>query len=194
MSGHTPSCVVVAGQIACGKTTLAEHLAADCGYRHVRVREALLVVLGGTDWDRRRLQVEGADLDRRTAGRWLLEYLAESLVAGERLVVDSGRTRRQVEPILLALDAVLIYLDAAEVVREQRYAVASATDPVKRGVPFREAMDHDTEREARTLRAMSHLVIDTDGLVAGGVATEAASFLGCGAPGDLRGDLPGIGP
>ena len=174
----------MAGQIACGKTTLAENLVTRCGYRHVRVREALLEVLGGVNWDRRRLQVEGADLDRRTDGRWLLDYLVETLEGGERVVVDSGRTRRQVEPVLEAMDAVLIYLDASRAVREQRYAAASRTDPVKRGVPFQEAMDHDTEREATTLRAMSHLTIATDGLTADVVANEAVGVLGCASTGE----------
>src|SRR5690242_18409338 len=91
--------LVIGGEIAAGKSSLATGLSeADCTL--IRVRDALQSILGGTGWDRRRLQVEGADLDNRTGGSWLLDYLSDVTGEGGRWVVDAGRTRRQVEPIL----------------------------------------------------------------------------------------------
>lgn len=121
-------------------------------------------ILGGTEWSRGRLQKEGASLDERTNGRWLLHYVQRELETSGRLVVDSGRTRRQVEPILEEIvDARLVFLGASEETRRRRYQLAAQTDPIKRDIPFDEAMDHDTEREATDLKSMAHAVIDTDG-------------------------------
>lgn len=168
-----PGCIVVAGQIASGKTSLAAGLSAEHGYRHIRVRQALLDILGGADWDRARFQREGADLDKRTRGRWLLEYLMEERERTSAVVVDSGRTRRQVEPILEQInDAAMIYLEASEEVRRGRYRSAARKDPLKRNISFDDAMDHATEQQARDLRAMSHLVVETDGLTAEEVLDE----------------------
>ena len=160
-----PSLIVVAGQIASGKTTLAAGLSNRAAYEHLRVRQVLRELLGGSDWDRDRLQREGASLDVRTSGRWLMEYVIERMERSPLLILDSGRTRRQVEPILEGLSNVaLVYLDASEGARRARYAKAAGIDPLKRGVSFGAAMAHETEREAKDLRAMSHLVVDTDGL------------------------------
>lgn len=156
--------VIIGGEIAAGKTSLATGLrTADCAL--VRVRDALQSILGGTGWDRRRLQVEGASLDRRTGGRWLLDYLLELTAEGGRWTVDAGRTRRQVEPILEHMTGSrLVYLRAHESIRRERYARGQAGDAVKRSVSFDDAMAHPTEHEATTLAAMAHLVVDTDEL------------------------------
>ena len=173
-----PDCVIVAGQIASGKTTLASLLADRHHLVHVRVRDVLTDILGGGEWDRSRMQREGADLDRRTSGQWLLHALIEMADAGSRMVVDSGRTRRQVEPILEHFTTTfLVYLEASEGTRRRRYLRASKNDPLKRNVSFEGAMNHDTEREARDLRSMSHLTVETDDLDADGVAAEVARHI-----------------
>lgn len=175
------SCVVISGQIACGKTTLAKNLADAHGYIFVPVRNALMEILGGTEWSRSRLQKEGANLDKRTSGRWLLHYVQRELETAGRLVVDSGRTRRQVEPILEEInESRLVFLDASEEARRQRYHLAARTDPIKRNVPFAEAMNHDTERRATDLKSMAHVVVDTDGLGPEVVLREVEAGLGLG--------------
>lgn len=163
MSSDEVSVLLVGGEIAAGKTTLATNIVGACGARIVRVRDAMQEILGGVGWDRRRLQIEGASLDRRTNGRWLLTYLEELGESEDRLVVDAARTRRQAEPILESVvGARLVYLTASESVRRVRFAAAQATDPVKYSMPFDEAMSHVTEREVRDLHAMAHLTLDTD--------------------------------
>lgn len=174
----SPEILVIGGEIAAGKTSLATRLSeADCTL--VRVRDALQSILGGVGWDRRRLQMEGADLDNRTGGRWLLDYLADVTANGGRWVVDAGRTRRQVEPILEHLvGSRLVFLRAHESIRRARYLRGQAEDPVKRSVSFDEAMAHPTEREALTLAAMAHLVIDTDDLERAAVLRAVRDWMG----------------
>jgi predicted kinase len=171
--------ILVGGEIAAGKTTLAHHLGTTTGTRVIRVRDAMQEILGGTGWDRRRLQAEGLGLDRRTNGRWLLDYLTELAELEQRIVVDAARTRRQVEPILESLDSSsLVYLTASESVRRARFTQAQAVDPVKYSMPFDEAMAHVTEREVRDLVAMAHLVVDTDDLTASEVTLTVAAWAG----------------
>ncbi|HWJ97797.1 MAG TPA: hypothetical protein VNQ33_06525 [Acidimicrobiales bacterium] len=173
------SVILVGGEIAAGKTTLATAVASASGARVVRVREAMQEILGGIGWDRRRLQAEGVSLDRRTNGRWLLDYLEELSESEKRLIVDAARTRRQVEPILESLSgARLVYLTASESVRRDRFTEAQNTDPVKYSMPFDEAMAHVTEREVRDLIAMAHLAHDTDDQTADEVSDAILTWSG----------------
>jgi len=174
-----PEVLLLAGQIASGKTALATALTEQTACGVIRVREALQEVLGGAEWDRQRLQREGAALDQRSGGRWLLEYLQDRVRAGGCWVVDAGRTRRQVEPILEALTGSrLVYLRAHESTRRRRYASAQSIDAVKRSVSFDEAMNHPTEQEAATLAAMAHLVVDADDLSPAELGTEVRNWIG----------------
>jgi len=170
--------VLVGGQIAAGKTSAASGVATRGGAELILVRQALEQILGGANWDRRRLQQEGADLDRRSNGKWLLDFIVAGSDRRNRVVVDAARTRRQVEPILEAgVGARLIFLVASETTRRARYALAQATDSVKRSTPFDAAMSHETEREAATLRAMADIVIETDDLAIAGVVDECCAAL-----------------
>jgi hypothetical protein len=171
--------VLIGGQIGSGKSTVAQRVSVDSGCRLLRVRGVLQDVLGGPYSDRHRLQIEGAALDVRTGGRWLLHYLEEHRDDTSRLVIDAARTRRQVEPILEAyLGARLVYLAASEASRRHRFALGSAADPVKRSMPFDEAMRHETETEARTIAAMAHLIVETDDRGVEDVVAEIIDWCG----------------
>lgn len=171
--------VLVGGQIAVGKSVTAHGIAVRGGAVLVEVRRALEGILGGSDWDRRRLQLEGADLDRRTQGKWLLDYVMVVSERATRVVVDAARTRRQAEPILEGgFGARLVFLAASEGTRRRRYRWAQEYDAVKRSMSFDEAMSHATESEASTLRAMADFVIETDDLSIDGVVDESCYLLG----------------
>lgn len=173
--------LLLSGQIATGKTAVATALASASGADVLRVREALAHVLGVVPDDRATLQVRGADLDRRTAGRWLRDYLQEH--AGGKSVIDALRTRLQTEPILEAMpNSRLIFLEASETTRRHRYAQAAALDPVKASTDFDLAMRHPTESEASTLRAMAHVVIDTDDLSVDEIVREVRRALDLNSP------------
>ena len=178
-SSPPPDLVLLAGQIGSGKTTVAVDLSEAGGARLVRVRVALQESLGGDDVDRAELQRRGAELDRRSGGRWLLEYLQRGLEADQRVVLDAARTRIQTEPLLEQIRAtVLVYLDATTETRKRRYALGQRTDPVKRSISFAEAMRHPTEVEAITLRAMAHHVVDTNELTVADVVEHISGLIG----------------
>lgn len=156
-------CVLLSGAIGSGKTTVGIQLADALSAQIVQVRQALVDVLGLVNPDRRTLQEKGAELDRRTRGRWLLETLTERLEVADRLVVDAVRTERQALPILnSAIAATLVYLDATWNVRRDRYETSALADPVKAAVPFEAAMRHPTEVGVVRLRLSADIVLHTD--------------------------------
>lgn len=173
-------CLLLAGEIGCGKTTVANLLAGNLGGTSVRIRQALADVLGVSASDRDALQREGRDLDQRTNGRWLCEYLVEH--AGSRqepvVVVDAMRTERQTLPVLdLVPHSHLVYLEASETVRRRRFELAAINDPVKRSMPFDRAIQHSTEREVVRLRVAADLVVETDDMTAADVCAEITSAI-----------------
>ena len=167
------SIVLISGAIASGKSTVAVGVADALAGEVVRVREALAEVTGVSVADRTALQVAGADLDRRTNGRWLVEFLERRLELCPTLVVDAIRTRPQVLPILRNFPLVLlVYLDARPETRWHRFELGSVTDPVKRSLSFAEAMRHWTEVNVVEVRPLANLVVETDGLTVAEVVAE----------------------
>lgn len=159
------SCILIAGAIGSGKTTIAEMLCECPGAELVRVRQALIDVIGSPNVDRALLQRRGAELDQRTNGRWLSEYVLEVLGRTGRVVVDSLRTERQTLPLLATVpSSVLIFLEAHRTIRQARYTESSRHDVVKARTPFELAMLHPTESEVTRLRNHSDLIIETDDL------------------------------
>jgi adenosyl cobinamide kinase/adenosyl cobinamide phosphate guanylyltransferase len=157
--------ILISGGIAVGKSTTAEALSTAVGARVVRVRLALAEILDLDGQDRDALQKQGAALDRRTQGRWLLHYLEERKAPGEIVIVDALRTRRQTLPVLDVLpNTHLVHLVASESVRRHRYDLAAASDRLKASVPFDVATAHETERAADEVRDLAELVLLTDEL------------------------------
>lgn len=157
--------VLVAGPIAAGKTTYSLALASQLGATRLSVRQALLDALGAAELTRAELQRQGADLDQRTNGRWLLHLIHEQQDTAPNLVIDSLRTRRQTLPLLADLQSsVLIYLDAHDGTRRKRYEQAAFSDPVKATVTYTDAINHPTERQVTRLKPLAHLILETDDL------------------------------
>jgi shikimate kinase len=172
-----PLCVLLAGEIAVGKSSVGTALGERIGGSTVRVREALAEVVGVKSPDRATLQEQGAQLDQRTNGRWLLEYI-ERRRSATPLVVDSLRTRRQTVPILEQVNGSrLVYLHADWRIRQERFNASREADPVKHSMGFDEAMRHPTEVEVRGLRPLAHVVIETDRLTVDQVVAELINAL-----------------
>lgn len=172
------TCVLIAGALAAGKSTVAHLLTARSGGCLVPVRHALERALGLVNADRRTLQEEGAALDRRTNGRWLVEHLLERSEDEPFLIVDSVRTLRQTIPILTRVpNASLVYLETDLTTRRQRFSIAARDDPVKRSMSFADAMRHPTEGEVTKLRPVANLAIDTNDLSPGEVVSEIENLL-----------------
>ena len=90
--------VVITGRLYTGKSGLARLLASEFGFTHLKtsdlLREHARTVEAGTD--RISLQELGDKLDIETGGRRLLEKVKEILAKDEDVVVDSLRTREQI--------------------------------------------------------------------------------------------------
>lgn len=167
---------MIGGAIAVGKTSIADELARQTGGVRVGVRAALADILQVDINDRKRLQFGGADLDRRTSGRWLHDYLAANMKPGTVTIVDSVRTVRQTEPVLAGIeDSRLVFLRAEESTRRIRYGLAD--DRLKRSLSFDDAVSHPTERRVDRLRVLADVVLDTDAATPAEVAEEICSRL-----------------
>lgn len=165
--------ILVSGAIATGKTAAVTAIAERLNAEIVRVREALHQVLGIEARDRQVLQQRGADLDKRTNGRWLRDYVIEHHDLNRDLVIDALRTRSQTLTILETLvDSRLVFFDAHEETRRARYAAAAAVDPVKASIDFDTAMHHPTESEVQNLRPLAQVIVATDDLTVDEVAAE----------------------
>jgi RNase adaptor protein for sRNA GlmZ degradation len=153
------TCVLMSGQIAAGKTTVARLIAERRYGKLLRVRDALASMLDIDPADREILQREGAALDARTQGRWLVERVLEDLDRTPFVVVDAMRTERQTLPLLnLVPNVDLIYLEAHPATRRDRYALSARTDPAKRRIPFEQAMAHGTELDVQRLRHWAAII------------------------------------
>lgn len=169
--------VLISGAIATGKTATATELAEITQGLHIRVREALAEILGIDMRDRKALQQGGAELDHRTSGLWLRDYLAKLSIPGRTIVVDSLRTIPQTESILSFFDSCrLVHLCAHESTRRRRYG--SADDLVKKTLSFDDAVSHPTEQRADDLIALASVVVETDEIGSREVARLIANQLG----------------
>lgn len=174
--------VLLAGEIAAGKSTIASFLSAETGCGIVHVRDALRKTVGLETMNRTALQQAGADLDLATSGHWLLDYLVERTSAGGRWVVDSVRTPRQTRVVLGNIPgSKLVYIVASPEARRQRYSTGRETDPMKRASPLDRAMDHPTERAVRKLRQMADLVVQSDKTTASDLSRVIQTWLGWAA-------------
>lgn len=169
--------MLLSGGIGVGKTTIALALSEHLHWQFVSVRHALTEVLALDANRRTELQRRGAELDRATNGRWLVEYLTERLET-TRVVVDSVRTVRQTVPILDRVsDSRLVFLDARVATRRKRFEISARTDPVKRSLPFSDAVRHPTEDEVTRLRSLAHVMIESDGMTEAEVVANIVSSL-----------------
>lgn len=144
--------VVFSGPIAAGKSTIAFLLQESHGVRVCRTSDLLRTSLGASA-ARPDLQRAGAELDNRTAGRWVADVLAQFVLEegiGETddvVILDSARRQEQIDALREAFGSRLIHVHitaapdklAANYRRRNRsdddadYAAVVA-DPIEAGV------------------------------------------------------------
>lgn len=113
---RNPLIVVLSGPIAVGKSTLSAALVERFGFYCVKTRSLLKQLAndrGSDQLTRAELQHGGADLDKRTDGKWIADATAPLLKFDGPLVVDSVRTAEQVAHMRrLGVKTVHVHLDA----------------------------------------------------------------------------------
>lgn len=129
--------------------------------------------------DRLALQAKGDDLDRQTAGRWVLDELNKverKTKTGKTFVVDSVRIEDQIDHIRKAYRPVThLHLTAPPDVLRKRY---NRRYRGKSGSPsYDKVKMNPTEQKIESLREVADVVIDTNRCTGKDVLVRAASRL-----------------
>jgi adenylate kinase family enzyme len=151
-----PRCVALSGPVCAGKTTLAEGLVERLGAQRLATRALIAAAVGQTPeaLGRAQLQCLGDRLDREVGGEWAREGVAGWLrLLGPQglLVVDSVRTRDQVEAIRRTVPTIHIHLTAPDDVLSARY------EGRRQRAPSYELSSFAALRSNKTEEAVDHL-------------------------------------
>jgi dephospho-CoA kinase len=162
--------LLLSGPLAVGKTTLRDLLVERHGFQIVRssnfLRSKAEQEAGGNG--RFDLQELGDRLDRETDFRWLLDEVAKPLLVAapeqKRWLVDAVRKRRQVEHFrdAFGINVLHVHLVAPEQVLKERYEARAKQQGAFYDGCYEKAVDHDNEKQSRSLVSLADLVIDTN--------------------------------
>ncbi len=179
--------VALSGPVTAGKSTLAESLVARFGYQRVRTRELLRKIIDAPDHiARRQLQAAGAQLDRRTGGRWVADQLERDIRQEPEeslIVVDAVRIQEQVEALYRAYGAkvVHLHLTAPPDELERRYSERSQ-ETAGELASYAQVRADPTEAAVGDLELTADVVIDTARSTPSDVLVRAAARLGLYRP------------
>lgn len=188
--GERKIILVLSGEIAAGKSTLAKRLVEDYKFKHCKTRDGLELsaekALSGKSPDRGFLQVHGEKLDKLDGGRWVLEYFQQlyekDFSSHNFYLIDSIRIAKQIEHLRDAYSYLVyhIHLEASPeslLSRFQNRDVVKELTTEKQLEKYRNYKSNPTEQQVSTLREDADLVIDTDRCNEDDVFTRATSFL-----------------
>lgn len=187
--------MLVSGEIASGKTTLAHKLQENFGFQILRTRNAITDLakkkLKGQEPDRTFLQKFGATLDHKDGGKWLLDYyqndFSSSFAENSFFVVDSIRILKQIQQFRGAYSFIVfhIHLFASPRVLQERFLEREEVSQLSRDAGLKKyeiAKSDPTERQVHTLETDADLSIDTEFSTIQDVFIRVASFLKLLAP------------
>ncbi len=170
--------IVLSGPLCAGKSTLAACLRQHRGAEVITARE-ILTTLGADPTNRRDLQLRGAELERTTQGRWLLDGVVDRLATSNSVirVVDSIRTTRQASLFRAQFpDVFLLHLTAVETVLRERF-LASVEGVASGEATMDRMFSHEVERNADSVRTLADSVIDTSSKAVDDICTEALATI-----------------
>jgi adenylosuccinate synthase len=175
--------VILSGQVGTGKTTLAQKLESEFGFRHVKTRDFLKARWHELELERAALQAFGEKLDRKTGGSWVvedLEELARQFPATGPIVLDSVRYRGQINALREAYGPKVIHIhleaDIAEL--DARYERRPSTE-IKELASYAMVQQNKTEKAVSQLHKIADVVIRTDRCTPTDVLVRVASHIGC---------------
>jgi adenylosuccinate synthase len=154
--------IVLSGQIASGKSTLARGLAKRLEAQVFRTQDLLRDRIG-RDATREEMQKAGAELDRNTNGEWVADALGR-MTSGSpmrHIVIDSVRQENQVEGLRRAFGATVthVHLQAPLSALEGRFSQRS--DRVGEAKTYAEAASDPIEAVVDQLWRVADVVVDT---------------------------------
>jgi len=187
--------ILISGEIASGKTTLAHKLSDSFGFKVLKTRDAIQSLakkkLKGEEPDRTFLQEFGTGLDKREDGKWVLEYFQNdfdfSFAAHDFFVVDAVRILKQIDHFRKAYSYSVyhIHLTASSNCLKERFLTReevkdlSSSQALKK---YNAAKSEETEQQVYTLAEDADLTIDTELSTKEDVFIRVASFLKLLAP------------
>jgi adenylosuccinate synthase len=175
--------VILSGEIAAGKSTLAEHLSKEFAFCHFRTKDVLLNL--SKQYSRVDLQNYGEQLDRETEGGWVVQsftkqYLISSAKCN-RFVIDAVRIKEQVAHFRKRFPPIVVHVhvkcsDAK--VLEERFNKRLASSYVKMTHKKYAAIKRNaTESQVNSLEAIADLVINTGRCTENDVLIRVCAYL-----------------
>lgn len=176
--------VVISGQVAAGKTSLAGQIASTYDALVIGTRDLLAAARPGTVTSREALKRTGDALDRETDGRWIATALARVIdekteEGGSQIfVVDAVRIPEQARAIrqLYGSRVHHVHLAADPDELERRYL--SRDRGGEAVVPYRRVARGRTEKRTGELASLADVVIATDFCSPDSVRVRAMAMLG----------------
>ncbi len=147
--------VAITGRLYTGKSGLARLLVSEFGYNHLKTSDLLREHARASQLstDRMSLQQLGDNLDSETGGQWLMQRVEELLANGDNIVVDSIRTRAQIDLIRRnqRVEVVHVHLYAKQADLMRRYGEQQERAPT--GEKYRTYEELDLIKSADDIEA-----------------------------------------
>jgi adenylosuccinate synthase len=182
--------LLISGEIASGKTALANKLEEKFGFKILKTREAIIQLarkqLKTKIPDRTFLQKFGTSLDEKEDGRWVVDYFQNEFNFSSKkssfYVVDSIRILKQINHFRKAFSfsVVHVHLSASESCLKERFFTKEEFRDLRREKAiekYKIAKSDETERQVHTLSNGADLIIDTDRCTEDDVLIRATGFL-----------------
>jgi adenylosuccinate synthase len=179
--------VVLSGEIGAGKSTLAENLTRNFGFKILKTKDALKYYSKkfkkqSHEDDRMFLQRVGEQMDKKTNGKWVVEYFQKSIIENDKTILDSSRIQLQINALRESFGyqkVIHVYLNASEKTLELRHFERNHLDleDFKAIQEYKAYKSNPTEQRVTELANEADLVIDTDKLSPLDNAIRVASFL-----------------
>jgi adenylosuccinate synthase len=175
--------VVVSGPVAGGKSQLARALADKFDGVRYSTRELLMAELEvGEEPSRSTLQRVGAELDEKTAGRWVADRLSRPIYesATNLAIIDAARIAGQIEGLRRAFGREVkhVHISASRETMEKRYEERRARQDITESASYDEVIADPTEAGINELASMADVAIDTDQVSEPDVVIRVAAQLG----------------
>jgi adenylosuccinate synthase len=182
--------LALSGEICTGKTTLSNRLQEFYGFKPCKTKEGIRIqsrkILKRSDPDRKDLQSVGEKLDKKTNGRWVLDFFQEQYSStfeqDDYFVIDSIRIIDQIKYLREAYSYIVfhVHLEAdPNSLRDRylsRYGLQGEDLQNIRNKYLEYKMD-PTEMQVTHLREDADLVINTDKCTEHDVFIRVSSFL-----------------